>query len=79
MTLPGDIARTEFRLVATYQVGDTLILVASHTVCLVPATIFASETSSAEHTLGTCSLCRCCVIAAFGLHCQIAGLGVHSA
>ena len=32
MTLPGDIARTEFRLVATYQVGDTLALVAMQTV-----------------------------------------------
>ena len=37
MTLPGDIARTEFRLVATYQVGDTLILVALHGAGILPA------------------------------------------
>ena len=39
MTLPGDIARTEFRLVATYQVGDALVLIALPTACPVPAAI----------------------------------------
>ena len=37
MTLPGDIARTEFRLIATYQVGDTQVLVALHSAALLPA------------------------------------------
>ncbi len=39
MTLPGDIARTEFRLVATYQVGDTLFLLHYTLLAFVPTTI----------------------------------------
>lgn len=75
MTLPGDIARTEFRLVATYQVGDTLILVALHTACLCAYhNIFKmGRRAQLSYILGTCPWCRCCVIDSVALHCQMQG------
>ena len=83
MTLPGDIARTEFRLVATYQVGDALVLVALPTACPVPAAIVSRcfQRSSAKPypwNLFSVLVLRHRFIC-LALPCPHAGLGVHSA